>query len=105
MKQYGFNEATEISKKQIGVIYAAAKRGDLQVERWYMTRLYDLADFYGMDENGSVAKEEQDVKAILDTVFAKNWEAAQQMITETTEQVYNLLSNKNQKKANRALVA
>ena len=105
MKQYGFNKATEISKKQIGVIYAAAKRGDLQVERWYMTRLYDLADFYGMDENGSVAREEQDVKAILDTVFAKNWEAAQQKITETTEQVYNLLSNKNKKKANRALVA
>lgn len=105
MKQYGFNKATEISKKQIGVIYAAAKRGDLQVERWYMARLYDLADFYGMDENGSVAKEEQDVKAILDTVFAKNWEAAQQMIAETTEQVYSLLSNKNKKKANRALVA
>ena len=80
MKRYGMNQATEFSKKQIGIIFAAAKRGDLKVEKWYMGRLYEMADFYGMDENGSIAEEEQAIKRILDAVFAHDYETAQSRI-------------------------
>ena len=105
MKQHGYNEATDFSKKQIGVIYAAAKRGDLAVERWMMSRLYDLADFYGIDDNGSIAKEEAIVKNILEDVFAHDMESAQERINDYTDRTFALLSGKNQKSANRDIVA
>ena len=34
MKQYGANKATEFTKKQIGVIFANAKSGNLKIENW-----------------------------------------------------------------------
>ena len=46
MKNYGANKATEFSKKQISVIYGMAKRVELKVEKWVMSDLYDLADYY-----------------------------------------------------------
>ncbi len=36
MIQYGANKATEFSKKQIGVIFGMAKRGELKVEKFIM---------------------------------------------------------------------
>lgn len=80
MKQYGFNKATEISAKQINVIYGCAKRGDLKVEKWVMKKMYNLADYYGYDYNGSVEREEASVKRILDAVFAKDYQEAQRLI-------------------------
>ena len=104
MKAYGANKATEFSKKQIGVIYRLAKTGELKVERFVMSNLYDMADYYGYDDSHSVEREESKILEILDLVFNKDIEAAQVAIGEYTEWLYNSLSAKYQRSANREMV-
>lgn len=103
MKQYGFNKATEFTKKQINVIYGKAKSGQLKVEKWYMSNLYDLADYYGYDDNRSVEFEEVFVKKILNAVFDGDMETAQNIIEERTNKIYESLSRKNKERCNREL--
>lgn len=105
MKAYGRNKATQFTKKQISVVYGCAKRGELKVEKWIMSRLYDLAEYYGFDDNGSVEFEERFILAILDRVFDKNMDEAQERIDSYTEMVWNTLTAKYQQKQNRSLVA
>ena len=100
MKTYGFNKATEFTKKQIGVIYRLAKEGTLKVQKSEISNLYDLADYYGYDDNGSVAEDEKIVLLILEAVFDKDYERAQKLINQHTESTYNLLSRKNQQSWN-----
>jgi len=105
MKAYGANKATEFTKKQIGVIFANVKNGNLKVEKWVMSRMYDLAEYYGYDDNHSVAEEESDILNILQAVFEKNMEKAQKLINEYTEDIFSRLSRRNQQKCNHAVVA
>jgi hypothetical protein len=105
MKQYGARFATEFTKKQIGVIYRMAKAGDLKVEQWIMNQLYNLADFYGYDDNRSVAEEEVKVLQILDKVFANETAEAQELINEYTDWLFDHISAKRQAQVNRNLVA
>lgn len=104
MRQYGANKATEFSKKQIGVIYSAAKRGQIKMEKWVANELYTLADYYGYDDNGMVAFAETKVLNILEAVFAKDWEKAQDLLDAFTESEFNSFSEKARAKLNRALV-
>ena len=104
MKTYGNNKATEFSKKQISDIYRMAKTGELKVERFVMSNLYDMADYYGYDDNHSVEREESKILAIIELVFNNDVEAAQEAIDEYTEWLYNSLSAKYQRAANRELV-
>lgn len=104
MKQYGKNQATEFTKKQIGVIYYAAKAGDLKVEKWLTSYMYDLADFYGVDWNGSVAKEEQAVLHILSDVFAKNFASAQERLDSFSQSLQNCFTEKKRRGLDRRLV-
>lgn len=105
MKQYGMNQATEFSTKQIGVVYRAAKNQDLRIEKWYINRMYDLADFYGIDENGSVASEEGTIKRILEAVFAKDYTKAQALIDDEQDHIFNLFTAKKQKAIDRSKMA
>lgn len=105
MKIYGAKKATEFSKKQVGVIYAKAKAGELKVERWVMTELYDLADYYGYDDNGSVEWNERFILMILEAVFSGDLEDAQERIDRYTESGWNALSRKGREKACRDMVA
>lgn len=106
MKTYGNGKkATEFSKKQIGVIYGKAKKGELRVQRFVMSDLYDLADYYDYDDNGSVEFAERQIRVILDEVFAGNLERAQELIDGYTETLFSQLGLKAQKRANRELVA
>lgn len=100
MKQYGAFKATEFSKRQIGVVFAKAKSGALKIEKWFMSELYTLADFYGYDDNGNVADNERDVLAILDAVFANN-ENAQNIIDETEAKWFSRYGRKTQAKCDR----
>lgn len=104
MKAYGANRATEFSKKQISVIYSKAKNGELKVEKWYMSRLYDLAEYYGYDYNRSVEFEERSILKIIENVFSNNIEEAQKMIDFQTEDVLKLLSKKYRESADRSFV-
>lgn len=96
MKQYGFKKATDFSAKQINVVFAKAKSGVLKVEKWFIKEMYALADYCGYDDNGSVERDERDVKKILDAVFAGDFEKAQELINETADRWYSLFSKKNQ---------
>lgn len=103
MKEYGSNKATEFTKKQIGVIYRMAKNGDLKVEKWIMSELYDLAEYYGYDDNRSVEESERKILKILDSVFENDLEKTQELIDKYTESTFALLSRKRQQAVNREL--
>lgn len=105
MKQYGAMFATEFTKKQISVIYSKAKAGELKIEKWFMSELYNLADFYGYDSNRSVARTEIEVKNILEAVFAGDTEKAQQLINKYTSAWYNAYGRKTQAKCDRTVFA
>lgn len=105
MKQYGFNKSTEFTKKQVNVIFAKAKSGVLKVEKWFITELYTLADYYGYDDNGSVSASERQVLDILEAVFANDNETAQKLIDEVATDWYNHYSTKNQGKCDRTILA
>ena len=104
MKVYGSRKATEFTKKQIGAIYAKAKNGELKVEKWYMAHLYNLADYYGYDDNRSVEDEERSILNILALVFNNELSKAQEIITEQTDREINLLSRKRMLSADRSFL-
>nr|DAU28846.1 MAG TPA: hypothetical protein [Caudoviricetes sp.] len=101
MKQFGINKATEFTTKQINVVYGKAKRGELKIEKWFISKLYDLADYYGRDDNRSVERIESEVQAILEAVFENDLGKAQELIDETSEEWFNLFGKKTQAKCDR----
>ena len=102
MKQYGFFKATDFTKKQVGVVFARAKSGALKIEKWFIQELYNLADYYGYDDNCSVARQEREVKSILDAVFANDMETAQRLIDDTTQKWYDSYGKKTKATCDRA---
>ena len=102
MKQYGANKATEFTKKQIGVIFANAKNGNLKVENWVIKDFYKLADYYGYDYNKSAEQCEAEILKILEKVFDGNFSEAQELIDEYTEKHFELMGRKGQKQADRS---
>lgn len=105
MKAYGANKSTEFTKKQISCIFGAAKRGELKVEKWVMKDFYDLADYYGYDDNRAVERAEAQILKIIDAFFAKDLVKAQEIIDEYTENTFKALGTKAQNRADRNLVA
>lgn len=101
MKNYGANKATEYSRKQIGVIFAKAKNGELKIEKWVISDLYNSADYYGFDDNGAMADYEQRVKQIIEAVFANEIEEAQELIDALTERELKLMGNKRKARLDR----
>ena len=95
MKQYGSKKATEFNKGDLANIYKSAKAGELKVEKWFMNKLYDLADFYGYDDNRTVEQMERDVLKIIKA------EDKQNIISEITEKWFGEYSIKFQKSLNR----
>lgn len=105
MKRYGFQFATEATRKQIGVVYAKAKKGELNIERWLMSKLYEHADYYGYDDNRSVEREETVfVKPLLDAVFNGDLEKAQTLIDNRQSEIEKLYSRKFVANADKSLV-
>lgn len=105
MKQYGSKFSTEFTKKQIGVLYYKAKDGVYNVEKWFMAELYNAADYYGYDDNRSMATFESCVKTILDLMFEGKEEECQSAIDTLTEKTFNQYSTKISKKFDRNMVA
>lgn len=105
MKQYGAKKATEFTRKQINVLWVKAKNEQLKIEKWFIKELYDLADYYGFDDNGSVARCEQAIEGILRAVFAGDLSTAQDKINILTESIFTSYTAKVRAKFDRALVA
>lgn len=101
MLNRGFNKITEFTKKQIGVLYRLAKNKDLKIEKWVMEDFYNLADYYGYDDNGSVEKSERKILPILDNVFSNDLEAAQERIDNYTKTTFETLTRAKQQDADR----
>lgn len=104
MKEYGAKKATEFTAKQVGVIYAKAKAGEMKVEKWVMSDLYNLADYYGFDDNHSVESAEREVLTILDAVFAGDTEKAQELLDAYAEKTYSLLGRKSKERLDHTVV-
>ena len=105
MKTYANGKkATEFNRKQIGAIYRLAKAGELKVEKWAMSRMYDLSDFYGFDQNNMINIEEGKIQRIIEAVFSEDLKEAQQLIDWYTRTEWETYSTKWQTKANRNLV-
>lgn len=101
MKQYGANKSTEFTKKQINVVFVKAKNGTLKVEKWFIDELYNLAEYYGYDDNRNIERSEAQVLEILNAVFADENEKAQELIDKTADDWFNSYSRKNQAKCDR----
>lgn len=101
MKQYGAKFATEFNKRDLAPIYKAAKAGDLKVEKWMMIHLYDMADFYGYDDNRSAADQERE---ILNILAAESVEEKQKRIDLFTESLFSRYTEKHQKSFDRNFV-
>ena len=103
MKNYGMNKATEFTKKQISCLYGAAKRGELKIEKWIITEFYDLADYYGYDDNRSVEEAERDILAIINSYFEKDGNT-QKLIDDYTAKTYALLGAKRKDTVDRRYI-
>lgn len=101
MKQYGFNQATEFTRKQINVVYALAKSKKLLVEKWVISDLYELSEYYGIDFNATVEMQERFILNILKSVFAKDYKKAQERINRFTEFSFKTYTQKAQLALNR----
>lgn len=104
MREYGPNRATEFTKKQIGVVYRLAKTGELKIEKWAISNFYDLAEYYGYDDNRNVERAEREILKVLDAVFVNDFEKAQKLIDRYTADTFELLSRKSQAKADRSFL-
>lgn len=104
MLNRGFNKITEFTKKQIGVLYKLGKSKELKIEKWVIEDFYNLADYYGYDDNGSIEKRERRILLILDNVFSNNLEAAQEQIDNYTETTFETLTRARQQGSDRSYI-
>ena len=101
MKRYGYSKETDFTRKQISVIYVKAKSGVLKVEKWFMSELYNLADYIGYDDNGIIEWREMQVKEILKVVFENDIKKAQELIGIIADDWFNSSSIEKQIKCDR----
>ena len=73
-------EFSGVTKKQVNVIFAAAKREELKIERWVISEFYDVASYSGYDDNGAAEKESDEISSIVEDIFNKDIESAQNRI-------------------------
>lgn len=102
MKRYGAKKSTEFTKKQISCLYGAAKRSEIKIEKWVISNFYDLADYYGYDDNRSVEEAEAKILKIIDNFFSKDVEKTQELIDNYTTDTFELLARKAQKTVDRS---
>ena len=104
MKTYGANKSTEFTSKQISVLYYKAKNRELKVEKWFINKLYNAAEYCGYDDNKCMEQFERSVLSILDAMFAGETEKCQKIIDEVEENEYNLMGSKTKKSINRDMI-
>ena len=76
------------SKKQAGVIYAAAKRGDIKMTRDGISFMYDNADGIEIYDNRTAELAKclpYSVRNAIDAIFANDYELAQVSIDVINE--------------------
>lgn len=91
MRRFGRNVQSEITKKQINVIYGANKRGDVQVEPFAMKWMYGFAGYTTEAHSDSSAmcevimREEGQIRDIVEAIFNNDFGKAQEIINIVTE--------------------
>lgn len=99
--KYGAYKKAGFTKKHIGVLYSKAKNGQLKIEKWVMSKLYDMTDYFGYDDNRTFEKDAQSVANILNLVFEGNDKEAQEQIDFMSNSWYQSMSRKYQEKIDR----
>lgn len=69
-----------ITRKQVNVIYAASKRGDLKVSRDTFSELYDVTELYAKEMNDEERETVAFGQLVVDLIFKSELESAQDII-------------------------
>lgn len=106
MREYrNGKKATDLNKEQVGAIYRLAKSGEIRLEKWVAKNFYDIADYYGYDDNRSVESAEFKILKIVDAAIAGDIEKVQELVDKYTEATWALMGRKGRERASRELVA
>lgn len=95
---------SSITRKQVNVLFAKAKAGELKIERFAISAMYDLADGYFWEAGESMKEDEKNVKAAVNNVFNGKMSAAQDRINKYTAEIFGRCTEKKQAELNRAYV-
>lgn len=106
MKAYanGMKSST-ISRKQVGVLYGMAKRGEVKIEKFVMADFYNIADYYGYDDNRTLENDESSLKEMINLAFEKKYDELQEAVNKYSEKLFHGFSKKRQQESDRSLVA
>lgn len=106
MKAYanGMKSST-VSRKQVGVLYGMAKRGEVKIEKFVMADFYDISDYYGYDDNRTLENDESSLKEMINLAFEKKYDELQEAVDKYSEKLFHSFSKKRQQESDRSLVA
>ena len=76
--------ATCFTKRQVGLIYRAAKDGNVKIPMWVMTAMYDMAEFYGYS-NKTIEEAESLVEMAIEEAANREWSWLQEHVDEFAE--------------------
>lgn len=96
---------SRLTRKQVNVVYANAKKGNIRVEKWMISQMYELADETEqiIDWNGSIGSKLDKCRMILDAIFANDYEKAQRIIDWAFD--INLYGRKTVERIDRTVIA
>lgn len=104
MKRFGSTIKSEITRKQVNVIFGASKRGNVQVDPIVMTALYDHAErtYTSVSDNDVIVAvidhDDAKIKAIIKYIFANDFDEAQAVIDEYSKDIIEAVNYEKQKK-------
>lgn len=70
----------QITKRQAGVIYRAYKESLVDVTDENIKSLYNLVDYRGYDDNGSMQRMNDSIQLAIEAVFENNYEKANEQL-------------------------
>lgn len=98
-------EKIKFTKNQVNTLFGSAKRGEIKIEKWIITRLYDSVkeSEYYVSPYSDFKDENEMVKNVVNAIFNKDFENAQKEIKNYMDK-FNF-NTKLMKKVDRTLIA
>ncbi|MCD8201971.1 MAG: hypothetical protein LUD47_07895 [Clostridia bacterium] len=85
---------TDVTRRQVNVIYAKVKAGELRAEKWVLNQMYKVADWcdYGrvdMYTFDRVRNAENEIRKVLGAIFGGKKREAQVMLDNLADEWHN----------------
>lgn len=95
-----------ISKKQIGVIFAAVKRGDIYLNDTQISYMYrHFSEVRGFNNNNNFQDILLEVKCCINAIFEKDYEEAQQCINRAFSKECSFFNSEEIRKLKESMLA